>query len=121
MEIWNKTKVIAISSPNLSLLTPFCPDLVSPEPEPLQQQMEPSQQGRSSSKWDQIRASNTVASRSSTWDTLRQKHEKPQTQKPQNDSPRRNENASDGQTLDQAQFDALLDKERNLGSQNPRE
>jgi hypothetical protein len=102
-------------------LNRFCLDAASPEPEPLQQPMTPIQQGRSPSKWDQIRASNNAASPSSTWDTLRQKHEKPQTQKSQNDSPRRNENALDGQTLDQAQFDALLEKERDLGSQNPRE
>ncbi|EKM83803.1 hypothetical protein AGABI1DRAFT_110405 [Agaricus bisporus var. burnettii JB137-S8] len=96
-------------------------DLVSTEPEPLQQQTAPVQQGRSSSKWDQIRASNAAASPSSTWDALRQKQQKSQPQKPQNDTPRRNENASDDQTIDQAQFDALLDKERNVGSQNFRE
>lgn len=108
--------------------TQTLPMAESPPPPPPQQQQEQSQsQGSAqdrhpSSKWDQIRAANAAASTSSTWDALRQKHEKSQAQKPGNDSPSQSTNPpADDRATEQARFNALLERERNLSSQHRRE
>jgi len=76
---------------------------------------------RPSSKWDQIRA-NAATSTSSSWDALRQKHEKSRLQKPNTVPTNQNtDREQDDRAAEQAQFDALLERERKLGSQNVRE
>lgn len=73
------------------------------------------------SKWDQIRT-NATPSTSSSWDALRQKHEKSQLQQSRTAPTNQNtERQPDDRASEQAQFDALLERERKLSSQNGRE
>jgi hypothetical protein len=72
-----------------------------------------------SSRWDQIRVANAAKTASSSWDAVRQKHEKRRV----SGSPTSDQNASgpmDDRAAEQANFDALLEKERSLGSQDLR-
>lgn len=73
------------------------------------------------SKWDQIR-NNAAPSTSSSWDALRQKHEKSQLQQSSTAPTNQNtEQQQDDRAVEQAKFDALLERERKLSSQNGRE
>lgn len=60
------------------------------------------------SRWDEIRGANTGQSRTSTWDAIRQKHERNQTVKSQT------EDRGDDRSYEQAKFDEMLERERNL-------
>ncbi|KAF8976448.1 hypothetical protein BDQ17DRAFT_1441108 [Cyathus striatus] len=71
------------------------------------------QQQKQVSKWDELRAINEHATKRSSWDTLRQQHERNHTgEKPEdhNDCFKMEKD----RTTEQAEFDALLDKERNF-------
>lgn len=59
------------------------------------------------SKWDQIRTANSRSAGNSSWDALRQSHEKTQLAKA-------GERSGPEQVDEQAQFDAMLEKERNM-------
>ncbi|KAF8898644.1 hypothetical protein BD779DRAFT_1484933 [Infundibulicybe gibba] len=59
-----------------------------------------------SSKWDQIRALNSRTAGHSSWDTLRQNHERARM------STKNSEEPTD-RAMEQAQFDDMLEKERN--------
>lgn len=66
---------------------------------------------RPQTKWDQIRAENARnAGRPSSWDILRQQHER--TRIPSSSSTSTPDNSRDDRTLEQARFDALLEAER---------
>ncbi|KIP03123.1 hypothetical protein PHLGIDRAFT_130332 [Phlebiopsis gigantea 11061_1 CR5-6] len=63
------------------------------------------------SRWDEIRTANSRNGRTSSWDALRQKHERASaTDNVQNTRSPESEGAQE-----QARFDALLDAERNYG------
>jgi len=63
------------------------------------------------SKWDQIRAANTRGASNSSWDALRQNHERARMDNP-NEDPKNP--GGDDRAAEQAKFDALLEKERNI-------
>ncbi|KXN89940.1 hypothetical protein AN958_04944 [Leucoagaricus sp. SymC.cos] len=104
-------------------------ELATPEPvaEPLSQSphtqpQTSSAETRPSRRWDQIRAANAATTSSSSWDALRQKHEKPRIQNSGTATSSKIPNEQvDDRTAEQAEFDALLEKERNIGTQNMRE
>lgn len=69
------------------------------------------------SRWDEIRAANARTSRASSWDTLRQQHERGQNtdyvQQPA--SPANTPTSADlERAQEQARFDAMLEAERRL-------
>ena len=70
----------------------------------------------SSSKWEQIRAANSHASRNSSWDAIRQNHERNHINPGNTDDydyeTRRTR--YEDRAEEQAKFDALLEKERNI-------
>lgn len=69
-----------------------------------------------SSRWDQIRAANARNPGTSSWDTLRQSHERVSVQRSQfGVSTNPDEFARNDQATEQARFDALLEQERNFG------
>lgn len=76
---------------------------------------------RNLSRWDQIRTATSDTTTSSSWDTLRQKHEKTRVQKSSINTDRQTNVQADDRTAEQARFDVLLEKERNIGFQNARE
>jgi len=76
---------------------------------------------RNLSRWDQIRTATSDTTTSSSWDTLRQKHEKTRVQKSSINTDRQTNAQADDRTAEQARFDVLLEKERNIGFQNARE
>jgi len=76
---------------------------------------------RNLSRWDQIRTATSDTTTSSSWDTLRQKHEKMRVQKSSINTDRQTNAQADDRTAEQARFDVLLEKERNIGFQNARE
>lgn len=64
------------------------------------------------SKWGQIRAANTPTAINSSWEALRQNHEKPRAVTPSPDS---NEGLrTEDRASEQAKFDQLLERERNI-------
>jgi hypothetical protein len=71
----------------------------------------------SSNKWEQIRAANSHTSRNSSWDSIRQSHERSRIINPgntdDNDYETRQTRYED-RAEEQAKFDALLEKERNI-------
>ncbi|KAK0506179.1 hypothetical protein EDD18DRAFT_20996 [Armillaria luteobubalina] len=68
------------------------------------------------SRWDQIRAANARNPGTSSWDTLRQSHERVSVQRSQfGVSTNPDEFARNDQATEQARFDALLEQERNFG------
>ncbi|KAJ3568795.1 hypothetical protein NP233_g5470 [Leucocoprinus birnbaumii] len=81
-----------------------------------------SSETRPKSQWDQIRAANAAKTTSSSWDALRQRHEKPRVQNSGTCTGQAtNDQQVDDRAAEQAKFDALLEKERNLSSQDLRE
>lgn len=105
----------ALLDPNLTL-----PLLESVPPESAPQTQTPTE-SPSPSKWDQIRAVNAATTTSSSWDALRQRHEKPRAQDSDMATAQNPNEQVDDRTAEQARFDALLEKERNFGSQSTRE
>ncbi|KAF8640929.1 hypothetical protein AX17_000576 [Amanita inopinata Kibby_2008] len=77
---------------------------------------------KSTSRWDHIRAENARTTSLSSWDAIRQKHEKTQLSKSgvsvRANSEERQERRHDDGATEQAQFDALLEKERHLSRGN---
>ncbi|KAG5654105.1 hypothetical protein H0H81_007519 [Sphagnurus paluster] len=68
------------------------------------------------SKWDQIRAANSRTTPHSSWDALRQNHERARVS-PEGASsatPEFERTRGDDRALEQAKFDELLEKERNM-------
>ncbi|GLB36238.1 hypothetical protein LshimejAT787_0305260 [Lyophyllum shimeji] len=65
------------------------------------------------SKWDQIRAANSRTSPNSSWDALRQKHERARVPPPSG-SETFERTRSEDRAAEQAKFDELLDRERNI-------
>ncbi|TFK41066.1 hypothetical protein BDQ12DRAFT_678831 [Crucibulum laeve] len=73
----------------------------------------------STSKWDQIRATNARKAGSSSWDNLRQQHERttiPRSPGGGSGSDSVAASANNDRAAEQAEFDALLEKERNITS-----
>jgi hypothetical protein len=73
----------------------------------------------SSSKWEQIRAANSRTSRNSSWDAIRQGHERKRAVDPGNKLEDDHVHGADQSRYEncaeeQAKFDALLEKERNI-------
>ncbi|KAK0465076.1 uncharacterized protein EV420DRAFT_1637241 [Desarmillaria tabescens] len=69
-----------------------------------------------SSRWEQIRAANARNPGMSSWDTLRQNHERVSIKRTQSGgSSNPDEFTRDDQATEQARFDALLEQERNFG------
>jgi len=67
------------------------------------------------SKWDQIRAANSRTSTHSSWDALRQKHERARLPpSPPSGSETFERTRGGDRAAEQAEFDELLDKERNM-------
>ncbi|KAG9314442.1 hypothetical protein JVU11DRAFT_5239 [Chiua virens] len=73
--------------------------------------------GRLRTRWDEIRAANSRGAGQSTWDTIRQRHER--SKLPDPPSPRPTDNPivteADERTAAQAKFDTLLEAERHRG------
>jgi len=67
----------------------------------------------SSSKWEQIRANSNV-SRNSSWDAIRQSHERNHVINPGDTDNCDYETRYEDRAKEQAKFDALLEKERNI-------
>ncbi|KAG7450420.1 uncharacterized protein BT62DRAFT_927720 [Guyanagaster necrorhizus] len=79
---------------------PLAPSISSPAP----------------SRWEQIRAANAQNPGASSWDTLRQNHERVCVRRSQlGGSSNPEELTRDDQATEQARFDALLEQERNFG------
>ena len=71
----------------------------------------------SSNKWEQIRAANSRTSRNSSWDAIRQGHERSRVINLGNTDDHDYETRQTGyedRAEEQAKFDALLEKERNI-------
>ncbi|KAI0348502.1 hypothetical protein BDW22DRAFT_1350728 [Trametopsis cervina] len=90
--------------------SPVVPTRPSPAPSPI------GENPRVSSRWDQIRAANAKGGKTSTWDALRQGHERNQTSNSDNLHPTQvptATNSADAERMrEQAQFDAMLEAER---------
>lgn len=71
---------------------------------------------KSSSRWDEIRATNARGAKPSSWDNLRQKHEKTQiSDQLQPSQPPSISNDTDAERVrEQARFDAILEAERKV-------
>jgi hypothetical protein len=67
---------------------------------------------RPSSRWDEIRGVNSNKAPASSWDVLRQKHERTQISATPDISPQTD--ADQDRTRAQAEFDAMVDRERNM-------
>lgn len=69
----------------------------------------------SSSKWEQIRAANSRTSRNSSWDAIRQGHERRRVVDPgSNNDFDAAQTRHEDRATEQAKFNALLEKERNI-------
>ncbi|KAL9716156.1 hypothetical protein Ac2012v2_000601 [Leucoagaricus gongylophorus] len=80
------------------------------------QNSSPGTEARPSSRWDQIRTANATTTASSSWDALRQQHEKTHVQRHNTHADQHTNTQTDDRITEQARFDALLEKERNIGS-----
>ncbi|KAK7463677.1 hypothetical protein VKT23_005617 [Stygiomarasmius scandens] len=67
---------------------------------------------KSSSKWNEIRALNSNKAPASSWDVLRQKHER--TQVPSSSPTPQSVDSDSERARAQADFDAMVDRERNM-------
>jgi len=77
---------------------------------------------RQSSSWDAIRKANSQA-KESTWDNLRQRHERanlPNAVREDQSTTEYSQPVNDERTAEQAKFDALLEAERNMSRQSER-
>ena len=71
---------------------------------------------QSSSRWEEIRAANARGARPSTWDALRQRHEKAQVADhvQSGHTPSVTNDADVERAREQARFDAMLETERKI-------
>ncbi|EAU93064.1 hypothetical protein CC1G_06784 [Coprinopsis cinerea okayama7 len=67
------------------------------------------------SAWDRIRAANAQQTQQSSWDALRQSHERSRVPRPPQDGSSDNRFYDSDRAAEQAKFDELLEKERNFG------
>jgi len=93
-------------------------EMLSNSSEPVPDSPSTPETAKHQSTWDQIRAANSHTARSSSWDVLRQSHERARVQQRGDIAdiiPDTNVtgDASD-RAIEQARFDALLEKERNF-------
>jgi len=66
------------------------------------------------SKWQQIRAANSRTSTNSSWDAIRQSHERKRIDDPSSDHHGAGLTRYEDRSAEQAKFEALLEKERNI-------
>lgn len=66
-------------------------------------------------RWDEIRAANSRSTSQSSWDTIRQRHERDRLFSTSNDSSSTTSTEAHERAAAQAQFDALLEAERRRG------
>jgi hypothetical protein len=94
---------------NIYLITDSAPTTQAAAPNPV---TPPST--KAASKWDQIRAVNSRTINNSSWDTLRQNHERERVANSSNTGDDPEQIRGDDRAAEQARFDALLEKERNI-------
>ena len=71
-------------------------------------------------RWSQLRAQKTPA-QPTTWDTIRQTHERSKPEDKQGDNGVPESDVEKDRRKAQAEFDALLERERSFGQDNARE